>query len=93
MNSHTTEVVLSKKNFKVVDRVKGEASDFYVLGLFGGMKKSLIEQARAEMLQKANLLDSSKAIVNETVEIHNAQFVLFSKYTVTVSANVVEFTE
>ncbi|GIJ93479.1 DUF6567 family protein [Capnocytophaga stomatis] len=92
VNNHTTEVVLSKKNFKVVERVKGEASDFYVLG-FGGMKKALIEEARAEMLKKANLLDSSRAIVNETVEVHNSEFVLFSKYTVTVSANVIEFTE
>jgi len=28
LNNHTTQVVLSKKNFNVVEHVKGEASNF-----------------------------------------------------------------
>ena len=86
-NSHTTQVVLSKNNFKVVEHVKGEATNDYFL-FFGGGRK-----ARAEMLKNANLVGTSRAVINETVEAHSFLFFIGTKYTVTVSADVIEFTE
>jgi hypothetical protein len=41
-NNHSTEVVLSKKNFKVLKSVSGDASVTYVLGFGGLSKKALI---------------------------------------------------
>ena len=92
LNNHTTQVVLSKKNFNVVEHVNGEASNLYVLG-FGGTKAGLVGEARAKMLQNANLVGSSKAVINETVEIHYFSFLLGANYKVVVSADVIEFTE
>ncbi|GJH40138.1 hypothetical protein RCZ04_06880 [Capnocytophaga sp. HP1101] len=91
-NSHTTQVVLSKNNFKVVEHVKGEATNDYFL-FFGGGRKALIEKARAEMLKNANLVGTSRAVINETVEAHSFLFFIGTRYTVTVSADVIEFTE
>ena len=92
VNNHTTQVVLAKNNFKVVEHVKGEATNDYFL-FFGGGRKALIEKARAEMLKNANLVGTSRAVINETVEAHSFLFFIGTKYTVTVSADVIEFTE
>ena len=93
LNNHTTEVVLSKKNFEVVASVQGESRAVYFL-IFGGLsKKALIAEARANMLSNANIVGGSKAIINETVEIKHSFFPLIRKYKVIVSGHVVEFTE
>ena len=92
LNNHTTQVVLSKNNFKVVEHVTGEATNSYFL-FFGGSKKALIEEARARMLKNANLLGTSRAVINETVEEHTLTFVIGTIYTITVSADVIEFTK
>ena len=92
VNNHTTQVVLAKNNFKVVEHVKGEASNQYLL-IIGGGKRALVEKARAKMLQKANLVGSSRAVINETVESHWIFIWVGIQYTVTVSADVIEFTE
>ena len=72
--------------------MKGEASNQYFL-IVGGGKRALVEKARAKMLQNANLVGSSRAVINETVEIHSFFFWIGMQYTVTVSADVIEFTE
>lgn len=92
-NIHSTEVVLSKKNFKVVSSVKGEAEASYLFGIGSITKKALVEEARTKMLEKANLIGSSKAVANETVELTHTFFPFFRKYNVTVSAYIIEFTE
>lgn len=68
-NNHTTEVVLSKKNFKVIESIQGEAEVQYILGIGGTKKKALIAEARTIMLEKANIVGSSKAVINETIEM------------------------
>jgi len=93
VNNQTTEVVLSKNNFKVVEVVQGESKATYVFGIGGLKKQALISEARADMLSNSNLLGSSKAIINETVEIKNSFFLVARKYKVIVSAYVIEFTE
>ena len=92
VNNHTTQVVLAKNNFKVVEHVKGEASNQYLL-IIGGGKRALVEKARAKMLQNANLVGSSRAVINETVESYWIFIGVGIQYTVTVSADVIEFTE
>lgn len=92
-NNHTTEVVLSKKNFKVTESVQGESQAMYVFGIGGLSKKAMVSEARANMLSKANIVGSSKAIINETVEIKYSFFPIVRLYKVTVSGHIVEFTE
>lgn len=89
-----THVELTKKNFKVLDRVSGTSSATYILG-FGGMKnKDLTEMAMTDLLSKANLTGGAKALVNTSIDVHKGGLpFLYSKITVKISAHVVEFTE
>ncbi len=94
INNNTTNVALSRKNFKVIDRVSGESTAIYVLGIGGLSNKALIEKAKTKMLENANLIGSSKAIINVTTESHMTLVVpFFYQKTVTVSAHIIEFTE
>lgn len=94
INNNTTNVALSRKNFKVIDRVCGESTAIYVLGIGGLSNKALIEKAKTKMLENANLIGSSKAIINVTTESHMTLVVpFFYQKTVTVSAHIIEFTE
>ena len=93
-NLNSTQVQLSGNNFKVVEKVSGTAEVSYVL-CFGGMnKKRLFETAYSDMMDKANLKGSSKAVINVITEQHVGGVPPFYyKRTVTVSGNVVEFTK
>jgi len=92
-NNHTTEVVLSKKNFKVTEIVQGESEVWYIFGIGGTSKKAMIAEARANMFSKANLIGGAKAVINETFEIKYSLFPFVGKYKVTVTGHIVEFTE
>ena len=94
LNQNLTNVVLQSGDYKIVDKVKGEAQAKYILVFGGNRSKALIEEARAEMLQNANLIGSSKAVINETVE-YSVETVLgfVNTVKVTVTGYVVEFTE
>lgn len=97
LNTHnnTTNVELSKKNFKVVGKVSQQASHTYILGFGGLERKALIEMAKAKIYEEAELKGSSRAIINMTVEGYQ-QFIvppIYVKSTVIVSAWVIEFTE
>ncbi len=95
LNNHTTEVVLSRKNYNVIASVQGEAQTISIFGLGGGiLKKGLIAEAKAKMLKNADIVGGAKAIINETVEVKRAHYFTFiSTYTVIVSGHVIEFTE
>ena len=93
-NANETQVQLSNNNFKVVDRIYGSAEFSYVL-IFGGMSmKRLYENAYSDMMKKANLNGSSRAIINIVTEerIHGVPPIYYTR-TATVSANVIEFTK
>jgi archaellum component FlaF (FlaF/FlaG flagellin family) len=92
-NAHTTDVILSKKNFKVIARVKGSAQETYVFGIGGLTRKALIEEARTNMFSNMDIIGSSKAIINETVEIKSSYYFIVETQEVTVSAHIIEFTE
>jgi hypothetical protein len=91
-NSQNTVLELGEKNFKIVDKVKGESSATYILG-FGGLKnKNLIEKAKSEMYDKALLQGSSRAIINQTYERHITNiYPFYYKINFTVSGFVIEF--
>lgn len=87
-----TQVQLSGKNFKVVDSVTGISSAIYVLMVFGPLEQNLMDQARRDMIRKANLLGYSKAIVNVTTDVKTTLFYpFFFQKTCYVSGEVVEF--
>lgn len=92
-NLNNTQVQLSSNNFKVVDKVTGTAYVQYIVFIGGLKKQQLYEKAYSDMLAKANLLNSSKALVNILTEEH---YMFITPYyirrTLTVSANVIEFT-
>ena len=92
-NQNATEVHLSTNNFKVIDQVSGSSKVSYVLA-FGGMnKRQLYENAYSLIMKKANLQNGSKAIINVMTEEHVSGFApFFIRRTITVSAQVVEFT-
>ena len=93
-NQNATEVHLSGNNFKVVDQVSGSSETSYVLAIGGMNKRQLYENAYSIMMKKANLLNSSKAIINVMTEEHVNGFApFFVRRTITVSAQVVEFTK
>ena len=92
-NQNTTEVVLTKKNFKVVERVKGEAQATYIFGIGGLAKNGLVAEAKANMLRSAEMEGASRTVINEVVEVKTSGFFFVSKYKVIVSAQIIEFTE
>jgi hypothetical protein len=92
-NQNATEVHLSENNFKVIDQVSGSSEMSYVLAIGGMNKRQLYENAYSTMMKKANLLNGSKAIINVMKEEHFSGFAPFYvRRTITVSAQVVEFT-
>lgn len=92
-NQNATEVHLGQNNFKVTDHISGSSETSYVLAIGGMDKKQLYENAYSAMIKKANLLNSSKAIINVMTEEHVSGFAPFYvKRTITVSAQVIEFT-
>ena len=93
-NQNSTQVHLSSNNFKVVGQVKGTSEVGYVM-IFGGVKtKQLYDAAYADMLKNADLSNGSRVLTNVLTEEHLGGVPPFYyKRTVTVTANIVEFTE
>jgi hypothetical protein len=88
-----TNVELSRKNFKVLEKVTGVSTNTYILGIGGMSNKALVEKAKNDMMQKANL-SGSKAVINITYDKHiNGLFPFYSQVTITASGYIVEFTE
>lgn len=92
-NQNATEVHLSGNNFKVIDQVSGSSEVTYVLAIGGMNKRQLYQNAYSAMMKNANLLNGSKAIINVMTEEHASGFApFFVRRTITVSAQVIEFT-
>ena len=94
-NTSQTTVELGEANFEVVKKVSGNASASYILGIGGTSKVALIERAQADMLAETELVGTSRALINQTVEVHLANILgpIYNEKTVVVSAYVVEFQE
>ncbi|RPA68021.1 hypothetical protein EF405_13855 [Cyclobacteriaceae bacterium YHN15] len=92
-NQNLTQVHLSENNFKVIDQVSGSSEVSYIMTIGGMRKRQLYENAYSTMIKKANLLNGSKAIINVMTENHYSGFApFFVRRTITVNAQVVEFT-
>jgi hypothetical protein len=93
INQVLTNVELGEDNYKVVEYVTGYAEARYIVGIGGNKKRTLIESAKSEMYNKANLIGSPKAVINQTVETRYSFFPFFQKIEVTVSGHVIEFVD
>ncbi len=93
VNSNSSVVNLSMKNFEVVERVSGSSTATYFLGIGGITNKALVDKAKSNMLEHAFMAGKARAIINVTHESH-VTFILpfFVQKTVTVSAHIIEFT-
>jgi hypothetical protein len=92
-NLNMTQVQLGNNNFHVVDSLTGSSSVSYVLFIGGLSADQLYHNAYAEMMKKADLKSGSRAIANVVTEEQVAGFVPFYfTRTITVSANIIEFT-
>lgn len=93
-NQNATNVQLSGKNYEVLEKVTGSAEVEYIF-LIGGMNRTqLYNNAYADMVSKANLMQGSRALINIVMEDHAGGVPPFYvKRTITVSAHVIEFTK
>ena len=92
-NLNTTQVQLATNNFKVVDNLTGTSSVSYVLMIGGMSKEQLYANAYADMMKKADMKSGARAVTNVVTEEQISGFLPFYYVrTITVSANVIEFT-
>ncbi|TNE74457.1 hypothetical protein EP331_01710 [bacterium] len=93
LNQNATEVHLSENNFNVIDQISGSSEARYIMAIGGVSKRQLYENAYSAMMKKANLMQGSKAVINVMTEEHFSGFAPFYiRRTITVSAQVIEFT-
>lgn len=91
-NQSATQVVLSSNNYKVVEKITGSAEVSYVFLIGGTNQRQLYENAYSDMVKKANLVSSPRAlvhVVNE--ENYRGFFPFYFTRRVTYTAHVVEF--
>ena len=91
-NVANSNVVLQKKNFKVIGTVSGNASDKFIFGI-GGKTPNLVAKAKQNMIESAKLDGTSKVIINVSTEEYCKLIFVYVKRTITVHGTVIEFTE
>ena len=91
-NLSQTEVVLAKKNYKIIGTVTGESTQNYWFGLGGLSKQSLTDAAIAEMYRNANLT-GSQAIINTTVSYKNKMILVYTGAVCLAQGTIIEFTD
>lgn len=89
-NFTQTEVVLAKKNYKVIGQTTGTSTQNYWFGIGGLSKKSLGESAMSEMYQNANLT-GSQAIINVNVSYKNKMILIHNQAKAIATGTVIEF--
>lgn len=92
VNGANSNVILQKKNFKIIETVSGESSDSYIF-FIGGNKQNLVARAKQNMIENAKLLGTSKAIINVTTEEQDVFKFVYMKRIITVHGTVIEFLE
>jgi len=88
----TTEVQLSNANYKVIGNANGVASADYIFGI-GPADQNLYNQACRNMIAKAELTGSPRAVINVTSDVKYSWFLIWRNETVYVSGDIVEFTK
>lgn len=92
VNLAQTEVVLSKKNYKIIGTVQGESAQNYIFGIGGLSPKSMADAAVAEMYQNANLI-GSQAIINTSVSYKNKIILFYTQSKCIAQGTIIEFIE
>jgi hypothetical protein len=91
-NQSSTQVHLKEDNFKVISSVSGSAEAKYWVLIGGRKRQQMYNEAYAEMVKSAALIDGPRALVNLLTEEHVGGVPpFFLKRTITVSGHVVEF--
>ncbi|WP_339815595.1 DUF6567 family protein [uncultured Imperialibacter sp.] len=91
-NQSSTQVHLKENNFKVISSVSGSAEAKYWVLIGGRKRQQMYNEAYAEMVKSAGLMDGPRALVNLLTEEHVGGVPpFFLKRTITVSGHVVEF--
>ena len=91
VNNNTTNVVLQGGNYEIIQRVEGSATGTLLFGFIPLNSQTVVNNARSQMLQSANLVGSSRAIINETVEKEVVVNPFVGRRIVTISAYVIEW--
>jgi len=93
-NVNNTQVQLSNANFTIVDKITGNSHASYVFFIGGLGEHQLYENAYSAMMSKADLTKGARAVCNVLTEEQVEGFIpFFWTRTITVSANVIEFTK
>ncbi|MCM1310964.1 MAG: hypothetical protein NC301_08075 [Bacteroides sp.] len=92
-NIAQTEVVLAKKNYKVIGTVRGESQQTYWFGIGGLSKKSLADDAMSDMYNNADLMGKSRAVINVNVAYKNSFILIYSRCKAVATGTIIEFTE
>lgn len=93
-NLNTTQVNLGSNNYKVVGSATGTCEVEYILLIGGLSQRQIYQNAYSDMVSKASLGSGSRALINVVSEEHIGGVPPFYfKRTITVSANIIEFTE
>ncbi len=93
-NQNNTQVQLAGTNYKVLNKVSGTSEVTYICAIGGLCKSQLYQNAYSDMMDKANLIGGSKAMINVITEEHVKMITPFYiKRTITVSGYVIEFTK
>lgn len=93
-NATVTNVTLSNANYRVLNTVKGQASQPYILCIGAMSKTSLYANAKADLMKNADLKGGARALVNIIAEEHAGGVPPFYILrTITYSADVIEFTK
>lgn len=91
-NVTQTEVVLAKKNYKVIGMAEGTSAQNYWFGIGGLSKKSLGESAMSDMYKNANL-KGSQAIINVNVSYKNKFILIHNQTKAIATGTIIEFVE
>lgn len=84
---------LSSANFSYTEHgLNGSATATYVFGFGGLAKKTLVDEAKEDMLRNSKLADN-RALANITVNFKSSYYFFFQQVTCTVTADVVEFSK
>ena len=87
-----TQVVLEKKNYKVIGTVTGTSTQNYWFGIGGMSKKSMTESAMSDMMKKADLMGGSRAIINVNVQYKSKMVLIYNQMSAIATGTIIEFT-
>lgn len=92
-NLTQTEVVLAKKNYKVIGTVRGESAQNIWFGFGGLSKQSMAQSAMADMYNSADLMGKSRAVINVSVAYKNKIILIYGQSKCIATGTVIEFTD